>query len=123
MLARPGLLLLPAFGLFGPRLAVNKVLRRLLPAALLMAGLGCLLLAPAHPWAGVLLLAGLAGTAAAAAYALPGVRGLVDRLPKPLSALWPAAFYFVLGLLGMLLGVLDFARGTRIERWAPRKTA
>nr|WP_242468709.1 glycosyltransferase [Rhodovibrio salinarum] len=123
LFARPHLLLTLRFGLFGPRLIVNKLLRRLLPVAGLLTGLGLLLLAPTHTWPNGVLAMALAGSLIAAAYP-PAMRtGLTARLPQRLKKLWATGFYAGLGMLGMLLGVLDFLRGKRIARWAPRKTA
>lgn len=123
LFARPSLLLTPRFGLFGARLIINKLLRRLLPAAGLLGLLGLTLLVPQHRWAGWLLSALLLGSAVAAAYAPLARIGLTDRLPRAVERLWAAGFYAGLGMLGMLLGLADFLRGKRIARWAPRKTA
>lgn len=121
LFARPGLLLTPRFGLYGPRLVVNKLLRRLLPVAGLMGGLGLAALAPAEAWAARALAAGLAGGALAALYAPLARLGATARLPAAVDKLWSSAFYAGLGVLGMLLGLIDFASGKRIARWAPRK--
>lgn len=121
--ARPRLLLTTRFWLFGPRLVVNKLLRRLLPGAGLLGALGLAMLAPAHAWAAAALLLLLAGTGAAAAYLPLHRRGLAARLPAGVERAWAAGFYAGLGMLGMLLGTADFLRGRRVARWAPRKTA
>ena len=123
LFARPSLLLTPRFGLFGARLIINKLLRRLLPVAGLLGLLGVVLLVPQHRWAAWLLGAMLLGSAVAAAYAPLARIGVTDRLPRAVDRLWAAGFYAGLGMLGMLLGLADFLRGKRIARWAPRKTA
>ena len=123
LFARPSLLLTPRFGLFGARLIVNKLLRRLLPVAGLLGLLGLVLLVPQHRWAAWLLGALLLGTGVAAVYAPLARAGITDRLPRTVERLWAAGFYAGLGMLGMLLGLADFLRGKRIARWAPRKTA
>ncbi|WP_200342920.1 glycosyltransferase [Rhodovibrio sodomensis] len=123
LFARPRLLLAPRFGLFGPRLIVNKLLRRCLPVAGLLVLLALLLLAPAHAWAGWLIAAALLGGLGTAAYAPLARRGVTGRLPAKADKLWASAFYAGLGMLGMLLGLVDFLRGKRVVRWAPRKAA
>ena len=121
--ARPRILAMARFAWFGPRLVVNKILRRLLPLDALLALLALLLLAPSHAGAAWLLGAGAAGAGLAAGY-LPLARaGIAARLPVPIAKPWAAGCYASLGMLGMLLGVIDFLRGKRIARWAPRKTA
>jgi cellulose synthase/poly-beta-1,6-N-acetylglucosamine synthase-like glycosyltransferase len=123
LFARPSLLLTPRFGLFGARLVINKLLRRLLPIAGLLGLLGLVLLVPQHRWAAWLLSALLLGTGMAAVYVPLARAGITDRLPRAVDRLWAAGFYAGLGLLGMLLGLVDFLRGKRIARWAPRKAA
>lgn len=121
--ARPARLLELRFGLFGPRLLVNKVLRRLLPVFLAGLLAGCLLLAHEHAWAAALSGVQVAFYLGGAAFAAVDGRASFDRLPGPLKRGWQAAFYVCLGMAGMLLGVLDFLRGKRIARWTPKKTA
>lgn len=123
LFARPRLLLTLRFGGYGPRLVVNKLMRRLLPVAGLLGALGLAALAPTQAWAAGALAAGLVGTAATALYAPLARLGATNRLPAVADKLWSSAFYAGLGLLGMLLGLIDFLRGKRVARWAPRKTA
>lgn len=123
ILHRPGLLLTPRFCLFGPRLVVNKLFRRLLPFSLAGLTAACALLAPAHAWAGAALAALLLTAAGAGLFAWLDGTWLAARLPGPLRSLWSGAFYALLGQLGMALGVIDFLRGRRISQWTPRKAA
>ena len=46
-----------------------------------------------------------------------GYQNVIGPLGKPSRA----AFYFCIGNVGMLLGLWDFARGRRIDRWEPEK--
>lgn len=122
MLSRPAILGLGRFGLFGVRLLINKILRRLLAVSLLVAIVGLLLLAPARPWAAALLVMIAVACGLTASYAVASVRRWIERLPRPLHTAWVGSFYGALGLLGTLLGLVDFAGGERIEQWHPRKT-
>jgi hypothetical protein len=49
------------------------------------------------------------------------VRGWLDPLKKFALVRKPVSLvtYFVLGQLGTLLGVFDFLRGKKIDRWVP----
>jgi glycosyltransferase involved in cell wall biosynthesis len=101
-------------GAFGVQLLVNKVLRRFLPLLLL----GCLLasagLAFEHVWVRLFLLLQLAF------YGL----ALGRRWLAPLPVLGKAsglAYYFCVGNLGTLLGLVDFLNGRRTVKWEPRK--
>lgn len=122
LLARPGRLLLTRFGLFGPRLVVNKILRRLMPVFLVTLLVGSLLLAPASSWAAVFALMQIGFYGAGALHAVPGGEALAARLPGPARRAWQTVFYVCLGMTGMLLGVVDYLTGKRIARWTPKKT-
>lgn len=56
--------------------------------------------------------------------AIMGFSDWAEKLPfysifrKPISF----ANYFLLGQLGTFLGVVDFFRGKRVDRWAPEKS-
>lgn len=122
LLARPQRLLLTRFGLFGPRLVVNKILRRLMPVFLVTLLVGSLLMAPASSWAALFALAQIAFYAAGALHATPAGNRLAARLPAPARRVWQTVFYVCLGMTGMLLGVVDYLTGKRIARWTPKKT-
>ncbi len=109
-------LLRPArHGLFALRLACNKLLRRLMPVFLLCLLTGSALTAGGNAGAAALLAALLGGLALAAGFPL------LRRAPRPVARVSGAAFYFFTGNLGMLLGLVDFARGALPERWNPDK--
>ncbi|MEW5773295.1 MAG: glycosyltransferase [Thermodesulfobacteriota bacterium] len=106
------------FGPFALGLAVNKVLRRLLPLFLLVFFLASLNLAP-HSSLMALALAGQAGLVLLAL-----LHPVLERLPAAPRAARKAASlaaYFLLGNLGALLGTADFLTGRRAGRWDPRK--
>jgi hypothetical protein len=101
-------------GGFGVQLLVNKVLRRFLPVLLI----GCLLASAAlalHDVRARVLLA-----LQLAFYAL----ALGRRWLAPLPGLGKAsglAYYFCVGNLGTLLGLVDFLSGRQTVKWEPRK--
>jgi cellulose synthase/poly-beta-1,6-N-acetylglucosamine synthase-like glycosyltransferase len=101
-------------GFFSVQLLVNKVLRRMLP--LFFAGLlvASAVLSVEHAWARVVLAAQLAFLALAAARRWLPACG-------PLGQASSLAYYFCVGNLGTLLGVLDFLRGRVTVKWDPVK--
>lgn len=106
------------FGAFAIGLAINKVLRRLLPFALLLLLAGSLILSARFAWARVATLA------QAAFWALAGIQALVGgpRRRGIVSLAASVVFYVAVGQLGTLLGVVDFLRGRRVTRWEPIKS-
>lgn len=118
LLARPRALGLMRFGLFGPRLVVNKLLRRLLPVFALCLLAGSALLAGETPWARALLGGQLAVYGGAALYPLAGRWIGESRLGRR----WQQAFYACFGMAAMLVGVVEYLGGRRIAQWQPRKT-
>ena len=121
MFARPRVFGLLRFGLFGPRLVVNKVCRRLLPLALVGLLIGTAMLASTASWAGWATTMQVLFYAASGLYGPVESAGWLPWLPRSLRRLWQLAFYFCVGMWGMLLGIVEFARGKRIARWEPRK--
>jgi len=104
-------------GAFAPALAVNKILRRLMPFALVGLLVASAWRAPGS-W---LALAALA--AQLAFYGLALAHPLIDRLGlPPVRRLSATACYFALGQLGTLLGVVDFCTGRQVTKWDPVKT-
>lgn len=104
------------YGWFSLALAINKVLRRMLPFCLLLLLSSSLVLAATVPWVVPVVIAQIA---------LYGL-ALVDRLTgglgrRPLGRLASHAHFFVLGQYGTLLGVLDFLTGRRVVKWDPVK--
>lgn len=104
-------------GWFAVGLLVNKVFRRLLPVNLALLLLGSLLVWVLVPWSWPLAVAQIAFYGLAAVQAL----SLDDALPRPLRRFAGFAFYFCVGNLGTLLGLLDFLAGKRVVRWDPIK--
>jgi biofilm PGA synthesis N-glycosyltransferase PgaC len=105
------------FGAFAVALWLNKVFRRLLPFCLLLIMAGSLAGVGQHPLFDMLL------AAQAAFYGVALLYPLLSRwrLPRPLQRVLALPFYFSVGNLGMLLGVLDFLRGRRVSTWVPAK--
>lgn len=107
-----------SYGLFAFQLAVNKVLRRLLPVFLLILFPGSGWLARDHSFFAVLF--GLQGF-----FYLSGLLYwfLLRHLPEIplLTKVCSTAFYFCLGNYGTLRGVADFLLGRQPVRWTPLK--
>src|SRR5262245_20393442 len=102
-------------GFFALQLLVNKVGRRLLPLFLVLFLGATLALAPRHPalWAVVALQLVFYGLA---------LSHLVLRARlAPLGGPASVAYYFCVGNLGTLLGLLDFLRGREAIKWDPIK--
>ncbi|MBU1003132.1 MAG: glycosyltransferase [Proteobacteria bacterium] len=103
-------------GFYSLRLLLNKVARRLMPVFLLLLLAGSAL-ASLESALAVLLLAGQACCMVLAAsfqLFLSRRNGLASRIAG-------AAFYFYVGNLGMLWGLVDFFRGNLPKRWNPEK--
>jgi len=107
-------------GGFAFALAINKVLRRLLPFSLLGLFASSLALSFALPWFAAVWLALAALCLAGGACGLTGGRGRDGRGLPARSAAW--AYFFMLGQYGTLLGVLDFVSGRSVVKWDPVKT-
>lgn len=100
-------------------LLINKVMRRLLPFFLMILLLSNLVLIADSPWLWTFLLPQLGVYGAALGYwLLDGKSFPVSIMQKILSL----CFYFVIGNLGTLLGVVDFLRGEQPIRWEPKKS-
>ena len=112
--AKRGLLNPLRHGLFSIQLLVNKVLRRMLPLFFVGLLVASAALSVAHPWARLVLVAQLAFLALAAAR-----RPLAACGPLGLAA--SLAYYYCVGNLGTLLGVMDFVRGRVTVKWDPIK--
>jgi glycosyltransferase involved in cell wall biosynthesis/cellulose synthase/poly-beta-1,6-N-acetylglucosamine synthase-like glycosyltransferase len=103
------------FGVFALALAINKVLRRLLPVFLVLLLLSTSLLAlESAPWMWLLMLQLGVGGLAVIGAAVPALRGRFGTVSR-------TAWYFVLGNYGTGLGLWDFVRGRTVVRWDPIK--
>jgi len=102
-------------GSFSLQLLVNKVGRRLLPLFLALFLVTSFALAPSHPilWAVVALQLAFYGLALSHL----ALRTRLARLGRPASV----AYYFCVGNLGTLLGLVDFLRGREAIKWDPIK--
>ncbi len=105
------------FGLYSLTLFSHKVLRRFVPIVLLVLLVASFILAGESPvwmaifWGQLLLY----GTVFA------DTRGWLEFLKAfaPVRKVISVITYFVLGQVGTLLGVFDFLRGKKIDRWVP----
>ncbi len=113
------------YGAYAPALAVNKIARRLLPVFVLGFFGSSLLLAGESATMSWVLAAQIAGLVLAAAHPILNAM-YQDARPagraRILYRLTSLSFYFVLGNLGTLLGMWDFALGRAPARWTPIKT-
>ncbi|AGW14730.1 putative family 2 glycosyl transferase [Megalodesulfovibrio gigas DSM 1382 = ATCC 19364] len=107
-----------AFGWLSVRLFINKLLRRMLPVALM--GLLCsslLLSFSSGMYLAVLLLQMCCYGVAV----LHPLLHTVAKAPRRLVKLSSTAWYVCLGMYGTWLGTLDFVRGKRVAMWMPMK--
>lgn len=103
------------YGSFAIALFCNKVLRRMLPLALVLFLLASLMLTATHPLWMLLVLVQLVF------YAIAIVTPLIQPGASRVGKLMYAIHYFVLGNLGMLLGVWDFITNKKVIKWEPVK--
>ena len=109
-------LLAPRHGFMAFALWSHKVLRWLVPQALLVALLTNVILAPRSNLYGFLLLV------QCAAYALAAL-GLLGTSPRHLRKLTDPAAHFVEMNAALLVGFFRFSRGTQGQTWAPTERA
>ena len=109
-------LLAPRHGFSAFALWSHKVLRWLVPQALLVALLTNVVLAPHSQLYGVLLFA------QSALYALAAL-GLLGMSPRHLSKLTDPAAHFVEMNAALLVGFLRFSRGTQGQTWVRTERA
>jgi cellulose synthase/poly-beta-1,6-N-acetylglucosamine synthase-like glycosyltransferase len=103
------------YGFYAFRLAAFKGLRRMNPLFMIGAFAGNWGLCPAHPvWIGLFLaqsgfyLTGLFGWAG---------RHTENRRSGPLKRISSVVLYYCVGNMGSLLGIVDFLKGKRMDRW------
>src|SRR5205823_11976196 len=109
-------LLAPRYGFTAFALWSHKVLRWLVPQALLLALLTNAILALRSPLYGLLLLA------QCGAYALAAL-GLLGTSPRHLRKLTDPAAHFVEMNAALLVGFLRFSRGAQGQTWARTERA
>lgn len=104
-------------GLYALGLATNKIGRRLVPVFLLACMLGTAALAFNQGWARWFLA--LKSGAIAAALLQPLFTGI--PLPAVIAKGLALGHYFIIGSVGTLLGLVDFALNRQVTRWDPIK--
>ena len=110
------------YGWYSLSLSINKVLRRCLPLMLIGLFVSSFFLAQQSPLILALFLLQAAFYCTALLYPLTkrynpsGKPGRMIKKPIALVA------YFLLGNYGTLLGLTDFLRGKRVEKWTPVKS-
>ena len=108
-----------AFGWLAVRLFINKVLRRMLPLALVLLCVASLLLSFSSAAYAVIFFMQLSG------YALAMLHPLLRQarhVPRGLEKASTAAWYVCLGMYGTWLGLVDCIRGRRVAMWLPVKS-
>jgi cellulose synthase/poly-beta-1,6-N-acetylglucosamine synthase-like glycosyltransferase len=116
-IALQGSLLNPKrYGFYSFRLFTNKVVRRLMPLFLIMMLAGSTIAATATPLA-MWMLAAQLGVLFLAMISLIHR----DGRGSTISRISSTAGYFLIGNLGMLLGIIDYLRGNLPTRWNPDK--
>ena len=98
------------YGTAALSLLCNKVLRRVLPALLVLLLFSSATLATAHPAMALFFAAQLLFYGMAALYLARGVGGRAGA----------TAAFFLAGNVGTLLGLADYLRGREIVKWDPR---
>ncbi|MBA3009090.1 MAG: glycosyltransferase [Proteobacteria bacterium] len=111
------------FGLFSIGLFINKVMRRLLPFALILLLLSsCLLSFGNYPLVGLFFWCQVCGYLFFCAYPLLIIR-LPDRLKwiRRMKRFSSLGYFFCVGMAGTFLGVISFISGEKIIKWDPIK--
>jgi len=111
------------FGLFSIGLFINKVVRRLLPFALLLLLFSSWALSlHNYYWVRLFFWCQVGGYLFFGAYPLLIFR-LPDRLKwiRPMKRLSSLGYFFCVGMAGTFLGVISFISGEKIIKWDPIK--
>lgn len=108
------------YGFYAIGLFINKVLRRLLPLCFIGVFLTSATLAHASSFMSILVFLQCAFYGAALYFPLGGLLGFGARIFQKVSGL---AFYFVIGNIGTLFGLVTFLRGTPLVKWDPVKSS
>lgn len=106
------------YGFYSIGLFVNKLLRRLVPLCLIVVFVTSALLSANGPFFNTLFLFQCACYVTALYFPVGTRLGFGFNLFRKVSSL---AFYFLVGNLGTLLGLLSFLRGTPVVKWDPMK--
>lgn len=106
------------YGFYSINLFVNKILRRLLPFFLILLFASSLYLSFSNPFYFIAFFLQALFYSMAFIYSLgfqkKEGRGSISRVSSII-------FYFCIGNIGMLFGVLDFLMGKQIVKWTPVK--
>ncbi|MEO5357038.1 MAG: glycosyltransferase [Nitrospirae bacterium YQR-1] len=106
------------FGMFSVSLFINKILRRTLPVFLITLFISSFLLVREHLYYSIFFVLQAAFYASNIFYLL--VLSKIKKI-KLITRIFSVAFYFTLGNYGTLLGLTDFLRGKKVEKWVPVK--
>ncbi|MDQ7032924.1 MAG: glycosyltransferase family 2 protein [Desulfonauticus sp.] len=107
------------YGLYSIGLFINKGLRRMMPVFLILIFFSSAFLSRYYSLIKILFLAQICGYLLAVLY-IPCKKILSTQ--NPLRKLTSLAFYFCIGNIGTLLGLLAFIRGEKFSKWKPIKT-
>lgn len=117
--SRPQLLNPAYFGFFSINLLLNKVVRRLLPFFLISLFISNIIMLNRYVAVDILFIMQCIFYFLAIMYY--AVFSVFFKSHFFLMRLFSVIFYFCIGNIGTLIGVIDFLRGKRIEKWVPVK--
>ena len=109
------------YGWYSLSLFINKILRRCLPLMLIGLFFSSFFLALQSPLVFALLLLQAACYGTAMLYPFTKRYNPIGKSGRMIKKPIALAAYFVLGNYGTLLGLTDFLRGKRVEKWTPVK--
>ena len=105
------------YGIYSLSLLSGKILRRVLPLLLITLLVSSAFLAPRGlVWS---MVFGAQALCYLLALSKPAGLRLESKLIPKVSSVQDMAGYFLAGQIGTLLGLLDFLRGKRVDRWKP----
>lgn len=110
------------FGIYALGLIINKVLRRCLPLSLIGLFISSGILALYAPFMFTVFCLLSLFFASSALYPLLNTTQANSRYGIFAQKLVSTIFYFLIGNLGTLLGLIDFFQGKRYDKWSPVKT-
>lgn len=105
------------YGMIPVRLFINKVMRRLLPVNLILLFISSIFLSKTHIFFMSIALGQTVFYLFAAIHPFMRLSHSTSKIYNMLAQLTEIAYYFVIGNLGTLLGLIAFIRGKKIIAW------
>jgi Glycosyltransferases, probably involved in cell wall biogenesis len=110
------------YGMFAGGLAINKIMRRLIPIFLILLFFSSFFLAFSSSVICVFFVLQLVFYLFALSFILSNKRFVNDPNVNKLISLASVAYYFCVGNIGTLLGLMDFIMNKKITKWDPVKS-